>query len=100
MDSVMKFLQRHEKYLRPDIRKNKQASARTIKKIIQNCKNFGSVRGRRQKSIPVFNTENDEMEILEYLATYTRMSTRQVAIESGISQSSILKISRKQEFRP
>lgn len=53
-----------------------------------------------QKNKPVVSNENIEIAILGYFAAYPRISTRKVALESGISQGSIPRILRKHPFHP
>lgn len=66
--------------------KNQKPSSNTIKKDIQN---FGSVRAKVEKRKPLVRNEKTDIANLEYF-THTRMSTRQLAIVSIISQLSIL----------
>ncbi|KAI4471956.1 transposable element tc3 transposase-like protein [Holotrichia oblita] len=72
----------------------------TVKRVIQNFKNFGSVNAKTQKHKPIVNNADMEIDILGYFTTYPTMSLRQAALESGLSRCSIHRILRKQKFRP
>lgn len=71
-----------------------------VKQIIENFKNFGSVKVIVQRNKPVVNNENIEIAILGYFAAYPTMSVRQAALESGLSKSTIHRILLKHNFHP
>ncbi|KAJ8939687.1 hypothetical protein NQ318_011734 [Aromia moschata] len=72
----------------------------TFKHIIENFKNFGSVKPGVHRNRPVVDNENIEIAILGYFSAYPTISTRQVALESGISRTTVLRILRKHRFHP
>ncbi|KAJ8950891.1 hypothetical protein NQ318_011192 [Aromia moschata] len=62
--------------------------------------NFGSIKPGVHTNRPVVDNENIEIAILGYFAEYPTISTRQAALELGISKTSVLKILRKHKFHP
>lgn len=73
---------------------------KTVKRIMANFKNFGSVKAEIHRPKPVVNNENIEIAILGYFAANPSLSSRQAALESGISATSVLRILRKHKFHP
>lgn len=75
-------------------------SVNTVRRIIEHFKTFGSVKTRVRRRKPVVDDENIEIAVLGYFAAYPTISTRQVALESGLSKTSILRILWKHNFHP
>lgn len=75
-------------------------SPNSIKRIMENFKNFGTVKATSHKIKPIVNDENIEIAILGYFAAYPMTSLRPVALQTGISKSSIQRILLKHKFHP
>lgn len=68
---------------------NTETITKNVKGIIDNFKNW---RDKSAKNYFIMNNENIEITILEYFIVYPIISTKQEALESGISIASSFKI--------
>ena len=75
-----------------------KSSPNTVKHILENLKNYGSVKAKMQRRKPVVDDENIEIVILGYFHAFPRMSLRQAALESGLCKDSIHRILLKHKF--
>ena len=78
----------------------RKPSPNTVKRILENFKNYGSVKAKMQRRKPIVDDENIEIVILGYFHAFPRMSLRQAALESGLCKDSIHRILLKHKFHP